>query len=110
MNAHSRRDRQSRDARVAGLLRYRLLRLRMRDPFSHPRKNRELLLPSASDRAWVGAIAKDQRRRLDEERLAGFNQSADLSTYPRKISVRTTRATAESCRRQLTIGSSDREG
>jgi hypothetical protein len=57
-------------------------------------KKRSLLLPSASDRAWVRAIAKDQRRRLDEERLAGFNQSADLSTHPRKISVRTTRATA----------------
>src|ERR1700678_1302006 len=94
MNAHSRNDRQSRDARVAGLLRSRLLRLRMRDQFSHPRKNQELLLPSAADRAWVRAIAKDQGRGLDEERLAGFNQSADLSTYPRKISVRTTRATA----------------
>jgi hypothetical protein len=49
---------------------------------------------SASDCAWVRAIAKDQRRRLDEETLAGFNQSADLSTYPKKISVRSTRATA----------------
>jgi hypothetical protein len=29
-----------------------------------------------------------------KERLAGFNQSADPSTYPQKISVRTTRATA----------------
>src|SRR5450631_2613273 len=44
--------------------------------------------------AWSGAIAKDQRGRLDEERIAGFNQSADLSTYRRKYSVRTTRATA----------------
>jgi hypothetical protein len=28
--------------------------------------------------AWSGAIAKNQRRRIYEERLAGFNQSADL--------------------------------
>jgi hypothetical protein len=36
-------------------------------------------------------IAAERRPRLDDERLARFNQSADLSTYPRKISVRTTR-------------------
>src|ERR1700733_3549916 len=95
MNAHSRRDRKSRDAQVAGLSRSRLLRLPMRINFLSQEKSRELLLPSASDRARVRAIAStDQRRRLDEERLAGFNQSADLSTYPRKISVRTPRATA----------------
>jgi hypothetical protein len=94
MNAHSRRDRKSWDAQVAGFPRSRLLRLPMRSNFLSKDKNRELLLPSASDRAGVGAIAKDQRRRLDEEPLSGFNQSADLSTYPRKISVRTTRATA----------------
>jgi hypothetical protein len=62
--------------------------------FLNQEKDRELLLPSASDRAWVEAMAKDQSRRLDDERLAGFNHSVDLSTYPRKISVRTTRATA----------------
>src|SRR5271167_2972950 len=62
--------------------------------FSRPRKNQELLLPAASDCAWVRAIAKDQRGRLDEEHLAEFNQSADLSTYRRKNSVRTTRATS----------------
>jgi hypothetical protein len=50
----------------------------------------------ASDRACSGAKAKNQRRRLDEERNAVFNQSADLSTYPRKISVRTPQATAQS--------------
>ena len=61
-----------------------------------PRKNQELLLPSASDCAWGRSIAKHQRRRLDEEPLAGFNQSAGPSTYPRRISVRTTRATAGS--------------
>jgi hypothetical protein len=57
-------------------------------------KEPELLLPSASDRACSGAKAKKPRRRLDEKRNAVFNQSADLSTYPRKISVRTPRATA----------------
>jgi hypothetical protein len=62
--------------------------------YSTKKERAELLLPSASDRDWVGAIAKNQRRRLDDERLAGFNHPADLSTYPRKISVRTTRATA----------------
>ncbi len=51
-------------------------------------------MPAASDCAWVRAIAKDQRRRLDGEPLAGFNQSADPSTYRTKNSVRTTRATA----------------
>jgi hypothetical protein len=66
----------------------------MQPNFRSQGKNQELLLPAASDCAWSGAIAKDRRQRLDEERLAGFNQSADLSTYPRKISVRTTRATA----------------
>ena len=52
----------------------------IRSQFFGPGKNQELLLPSASDCTGSGAIAKDQRRRLDEERLAGFNQSADLST------------------------------
>jgi hypothetical protein len=66
----------------------------MRINFLGQKENPELLLPSASDRVWVGAIAEDRRPRLDDERLAGFNQSADLSTYPRKISVRTSRATA----------------
>jgi hypothetical protein len=66
----------------------------MRINFLGQEENPELLLPSASDRVWVGAIAEDRRPRLDDERLAGFNQSADLSTYPRKISVRTSRATA----------------
>ena len=81
MDAHCRRDRKSGDAQVAGIPRSRLLRLPMRVDFISQEKNRELLLPSASDRAWSGAIAKDQRRKeLDDERLAGFNQSADLST------------------------------
>ena len=35
---------------------------------SHWKKNRELLLLSASDRAWVRAIAKDQRRQGSLER------------------------------------------
>jgi hypothetical protein len=87
MHAASRSDREMGDAQVAGLSRSRLLRHSYANLFFSQEKNEELLLPSASDRAWVGAIAKDQRRTLDEERLAGFNQSADLSTYPRKISV-----------------------
>jgi len=82
------------DARVAGISRSPLLRLPIRLTFLGQEKNQELLLPVASDCAWVRAIAKDQRGRLDEERLAGFNQSADPSTYRRKNSVRTTRATA----------------
>src|SRR5208283_251419 len=94
MNENSRRDRKSGDAKVAGLSRSPLLRLPIRLNFLGQEKSPELLLPSASDCAWVGAIAKDQRRRLDEEPLAGFNQSADLSTHRRKNSVRTTRATA----------------
>jgi hypothetical protein len=61
--------------------------------FSQPRKKPELLLPDGISLRWSGWIAKDQRRRLDEERLVGFNRSADLSHYPRKISVRTNRAT-----------------
>src|SRR5216683_5048722 len=94
MNEYSRRDRKSGDANVAGTSRSPLLRLPIRLNFLGQEKNRELLLPAASDCAWSRAIAKDQRRRLDEEPFTGFNQSADLSTYPRKISVRTTRATA----------------
>src|ERR1700732_4163234 len=94
MNEYSRRDRKSGDANVAGLSRSPLLRLPIRLNFLGQEKNQELLLPAASDCAWSGAIAKDRRRRLDEEPFTGFNQSADLSTYPRKISVRTTRATA----------------
>jgi hypothetical protein len=50
----------------------------MQPNFRSQEKNQELLLPAASDCAWSRAIAKDRRRRLDEERLAGFNQSADL--------------------------------
>jgi hypothetical protein len=95
MNATSRTDRKSGDARVAGISRSPLLRLPIRLNFLGQEENQELLLPAASDCAWVRAIAKDQRGRLDEERLAGFNQSADPSTYRRKNSVRTTRATAK---------------
>jgi hypothetical protein len=95
MNEYSRRDRKSGDAKVAGLSRSPLLRLPIRLNFLGQEKNQELLLPAASDCAWSGAIAKYQRRRLDEERLAGFNQSADPSTHRRKNSVRTTRATAD---------------
>jgi hypothetical protein len=94
MNATSRTDRKSGDVRVAGISRSPLLRLPIRLNFLGQEKHQELLLPAASDCAWSGAIAKDQRGRLDEERLAEFNQSADRSTYRRKKSVRTTRATA----------------
>src|SRR5271154_725865 len=94
MNEYYRRDRKSGDARIAGISRSPLLRLPIRLNPLGQEKNQELLLPAASDCAWSGAIAKDQREGLDEERLAEFNQSADPSTYQRKISVRTTRATA----------------
>jgi hypothetical protein len=52
--------------------------------FSQPRKDPELLLPDGIRLRWSGWIAKDQRRRLDEERLVGFNQSADLSYLTQK--------------------------
>ncbi len=94
MNGYSRRDRKSGDAKLAGLSRSPLLCLPIQSKFFGHGKNQELLLPSASDCAGSGAIAKDQRRRLDEARLARFNHSADLSTHRRKNSVRTTRATA----------------
>jgi len=42
-----------------------------------------------------GAIAKDHDEDLTKNASLRFNQSADLSTYPRKISVRTIQATAE---------------
>jgi hypothetical protein len=66
----------------------------MRIDFLSQEKNPRASDAFASDCACSGAKAKNQGRRLDEERNAVFNQSADLSTYPRKISVRTTRATA----------------
>src|SRR5450759_4333339 len=94
MNEYSRKDRKPRDARIAGISRSPLLRLPIRLNFLGQEKNQELLLPAASDCAWSRAIAKDRRGRLDEERLAGFNQSADPSTYRRRNSVRTPRATA----------------
>ena len=93
MNGYSRRDRESGDAQVTGSPRSPFQRFPIRLNFLSREKHPELLLPSASDCAWVRAIAKDQRRRLDGEPLAGFNQSADPSTYRRKNSVRTTRAT-----------------
>src|SRR5450631_1704273 len=94
MHGYSRRNRKSGDARVAGISRSPLLRLPIRLNFLGQEKNQELLLPAASDCAWVRAIAKDPRGGLDEERLAGFNQSADPSTHRRENSVRTTWATA----------------
>jgi hypothetical protein len=100
MQEYCRSDRQSGDAQVAGLSRSSLLRHLMRMDFLSPRKKPKSSRASdafASDCACSGAKAKNQRRRLDEERYAVFNQSADLSTYPRKISVRTTRATAPRC-------------
>lgn len=54
--------RVSRDRRSCGFL--------CESIFSAKKKNPELLLPTASYCASSGAIAKDQRRRLDEERLA----------------------------------------
>src|SRR5271167_1535681 len=70
MNATSRTDRKSGDAQVAGISRSPLLRLPIQLNFLGLEKNQELLLPAAPDCAWVRAIAKDQRGRLDEERLA----------------------------------------
>jgi len=96
MNTACRRDRKSEDATVAGASRSPLRRLLMRSDFFKQSKNHELLAPSASDCAWSGSIAKDQRRRsrLEAECLAGFNQPAVQSTYRRGKTVRTTRATA----------------
>ena len=65
------------------------------NPFSSPGASDET---SAAFGGRLRLVRSDSRRFktkiLDEERLAGFNQSADLSTYPRKNSVRTARATA----------------
>jgi hypothetical protein len=60
----------------------------------------------------VTSEAKDQRGRLDVERLAGFNQSAEPFTYRGKNSFRTTRATAFrpstiSCIIKFSAGSKD---
>ena len=96
MNVAYRSDRKSGVAQVAGISRSPLLRLPMRSDFCRQSKNHELLAPSASDCAWSGWKAKDQRRRsrLEAECLAEFKPTADLSTYRRGKSVRTTRATA----------------
>src|SRR5487761_2701166 len=97
MNAASRADRKSGDAQVAAHPRSPLISLLMRSDFSRRSENHELLAPSASDHAWFRwREKKHQRRRstLEAECLAGFNQPADLSTYRRGNSVRTTRATA----------------
>src|ERR1039458_3607334 len=96
MNVAYRSDWKSGDAQVAGISRSPLIRLPMRSDFCRQSKNHELLAPSASDCAWSGWIAKDQRRRsrLEAECLAEFKPTADLSTYRRGKSVRTTRATA----------------
>lgn len=96
MNVAYRSDWKSGDAQVAGISRSPLIRLAMRSDFCRQSKNHELLAPSASDCAWSGWKAKDQRRRsrLEAECLAEFKPTADLSTYRRGKSVRTTRATA----------------
>src|SRR5487761_2123569 len=102
MNAASRADRKSGDAQVAAHPRSPLISLLMRSDFSRRSENHELLAPSASDHAWFRwREKKHQRRRstLEAECLAGFNQPADLSTYRRGNSVRTTRATALGRRR-----------
>jgi hypothetical protein len=97
MNVAYRSDWKSGDAQVAGISRSPLIRLPMRSDFCRQSKNHELLAPSASDCAWSGWKAKDQRRRsrLEAECLAEFKPTADLSTYRRGKSVRTTRATAD---------------
>jgi hypothetical protein len=56
----------------------------MRTDFLSQEKNPELLLSNGIRLRWSGWITKDHRWRLDEERLAGFNQSADLSHLSQK--------------------------
>jgi len=62
--------------------------------FLSQEKTPELLLPSASDCAYQELKKESETKNLTKKGNAVFNQSADLSTYPRKISVRTTQATA----------------
>jgi hypothetical protein len=97
MNAASRIDRKSGEAKVAGLCISPLLRLPLQSDFFRQSKSHEILAPSASDRAWSGWIAKGrrQRSRLEAECLAGSFQPADLPTYLTGKSVRTTQATAQ---------------
>src|SRR5277367_6010156 len=83
-----------------GLLRWRASRDRCSGGFlcewivAAKKKPKELLMPSHQTGGCSERKQKKQRRRLDEERNAVFNKSADLSTYPRTIAVRTTQATA----------------
>ena len=57
-------------------------------------KTPELLPLDAADCAWGRLKENNPGSRIEAQRLAVFNEAADLSTYRRKISVRTTRATA----------------
>jgi hypothetical protein len=93
-NTVDRGDRNSGDAHVVGTVRTPLLRLLTRSYFSPQKKTPELLPLDAADCAWGRLNENNQGLRIETQRLAVFNQAADLSTHRRKISVRTTRATA----------------
>ena len=94
MNAMSRTDRFSGDAKVAGTWRSRLYGLPMRLLFLTKHKNPELLPLIAADCAWGRLKERNRGSRIEAECLTVFNQAADLSTYRRGKSVRTTRATS----------------
>ncbi len=91
----SRTDRFSGDAKVAGTWRSRLYGLPMRLLFLTKQKNPELLPLIAADCAWGRLKERNRGSRIEAECLTVFNQAADLSTYRRGKSVRTTRATSE---------------
>ena len=101
-NADDCNDRNSRDAQVAGALRSPILRLLRRSYFLATEKTPELLPLDAADCPWGRLKENNQESRTEAQRLAMFNQAADLSTHRRKISVRTTRATAEASRASST--------
>ena len=90
----SRTDRFSGDAKVAGTWRSRLYGLPMRLLFLTKQKNPELLPLIAADCAWGRLKERNRGSRIEAECLTVFNQAADLSTYRRGKSVRTTRATS----------------
>jgi hypothetical protein len=60
----------------------------MRSIFPAEENPPELLPLNAADCAWLNPKEKEKASRVEAERLAVFNQSADSSTYRRRNSVR----------------------
>ena len=66
----------------------------MRSLFLTKQKNPKLLPLIAADYAWGRLKERNRGSRIEAECLTVFNQAADLSTYRKGKSVRTTRATS----------------